>query len=267
MRRITALAALLVTLLLAALPAGAQTPEGRPLRVMTYNIFHGVGYDGELDIARQARLARIERVDVLALQEVDRHWSDRSDFQDQAAEFAAALGWNVVFGANLDLAPVPGRTDRRQYGTAIVTPHPILSSDNTPLPSVAEQRGLLRAEIALPGGDPVTVFNTHLGTNQPDRFAQVARLVELTDAVEGPKVLVGDLNARPADPELVPITDRFVDAWDVAGEGPGYTLPVRVPDRRIDYVLVSPDVTVVEARVRRSLFSDHLPVVAELRVP
>lgn len=268
MRRIAALAALLATLILAApATAGAQTPEGRPLRVMTYNIFHGVGYDGQLDIERQARLARIERVDVLALQEVDRYWADRSAFRDQAAEFAATLGWNVVFGANLDEEPAPGRTERRQYGTALLTPHPILSSDNTPLPSVAEQRGLLRAEIALPGGSPVTVFNTHLGTNQPDRFAQVSRMVELTDAVAGPKVLVGDLNARPGDPELAPLDDRFVDAWDVAGEGPGYTIPVRVPDRRIDYVLVSPDITVIEARVRRSLFSDHLPVVAELRVP
>lgn len=269
MRRIAALAALLATILVAS-PAAAQpreAREARPLRVMTYNIFHGVGLDGQLDIARQAQLAEDQGVDVVALQEVDRYWATRSDFQDQAQLFADELGWNVVFGANLDEDPAAGQTERRQYGTAIVTPHPILSWDNTPLPSVAEQRGLLRARIALPRGVPVTVFNTHLGTNQPDRFAQVERLVEVTDATRGWKVLVGDLNARPGDPELVPVLDRFVDAWDVAGEGDGFTIPVVNPDRRIDYVAVSPGITVAAAEVLRTTFSDHLPVVADLLVP
>lgn len=267
MRRLAALAVLLATVMLAAPAAAQPRDEPRTLRVMTYNIFHGVGLDGRLDVARQARLAEVQRIDVLALQEVDRYWSERSDFRDQAQQFADELGWNVVFGANLDEDPAQGRTERRQYGTAIVTPHRILSWDNTPLPSVAEQRGLLRARVALPGGPPVTVFNTHLGTNQPDRFAQIDRLVEVTDATRGSQVLVGDFNARPGDPELVPVLDRFVDAWAVAGEGDGFTIPVQVPDRRIDFVFVSPDITVTSAEVPRSTFSDHLPVVAELGVP
>jgi endonuclease/exonuclease/phosphatase (EEP) superfamily protein YafD len=68
--------AVLVTLLSPA-TASAGVPD-RPLRVLTYNIHHGVGEDGVLDLERIARVIADSGADVIGLQEVDRHWSART---------------------------------------------------------------------------------------------------------------------------------------------------------------------------------------------
>ena len=77
--------------------------------------------DGRLDLERIA--GEIERgaADVIGLREVDRHWSSRSEFVDQAGWLARRLGVHVAYAANLDLVPLePGQT-RRQYGTAVLS--------------------------------------------------------------------------------------------------------------------------------------------------
>jgi endonuclease/exonuclease/phosphatase (EEP) superfamily protein YafD len=81
-------------------------------------------------------------------------------------------------------------------------------------------------------------------------------------------VLLGDLNDVPAWSGFAPLFAHFDDTWAEAGDGtPGYTQANPSPNRRIDYVLVSPDVAVDEARTLARLESDHRPAVAELRLP
>jgi endonuclease/exonuclease/phosphatase family metal-dependent hydrolase len=252
-------------------PAPAAVPQApdRELSVASYNIHHAAGVDGRLDLERIA--GEIERggAEVIGLQEVDRHWSSRSEFADQAGWLAERLGMHVVYGANLDLDPPAEGQPRRQYGTAVLSEFPILWSRNTllPRPRGGEQRGLLEAVLNV-RGVRVRFANTHLQHNSAEeRFAQSQRIAELLgDAVE-PTVLVGDLNARPQAPELAPLWPHLEDAWTRGGEGPGNTYPAEAPDRRIDYVLVTPDVGVRSAEVLASPASDHLQVTAALVVP
>jgi endonuclease/exonuclease/phosphatase family metal-dependent hydrolase len=170
-----------------------------PLTVATYNIAHAAGIDGRLDLERIA--GEIERGggEIVGLQEVDRHWSERSGFVDQAQWLADRLGMHVVYGANLDLDPPAPESPRRQYGTAILSSHPILWSRNThlPRPEGGEQRGLLEAGIDV-DGVRIRVANTHLQhTSAVERRAQTERIVELLQPARGPIVLAGDLNAGP----------------------------------------------------------------------
>lgn len=256
----------------AAPDSGAQAPD-RSLRVMTFNIHHGAGTDGRLDLRRVADVIRQADVDVVGLQEVDRHFGDRSEFVDQAAWLARELRMHVVYGANLDLDPLSPGQPRRQYGTAILSNTPILDWDNTYLPRFGdhEQRGLLRARINV-RGVPVQVYNTHLQHNDAtERLAQAREIVDLIGASDDPVVLLGDLNATPEAPEIRTLTDTLVDAWQAAGNGPGYTYPTENPDRRIDYIMRSPDVVVRAVAVLTSSLaataSDHLPVVGHLALP
>ncbi|MGH3356366.1 MAG: endonuclease/exonuclease/phosphatase family protein, partial [Nocardioidaceae bacterium] len=55
------------------------------IRVGTFNIRHGVGTAGVLDLEHTAGVIADLDVDVIGLQEVDRYWSERSAFTDQAA--------------------------------------------------------------------------------------------------------------------------------------------------------------------------------------
>jgi endonuclease/exonuclease/phosphatase family metal-dependent hydrolase len=246
-------------------PAGPK----RPIRVMSFNIHHGRGVDGRLDLTRVAAEARDSGADIVGLQEVDRHWSERSDLADQAAELARALHMHVVYGANLDLDPRNPGEPRRQYGNAILSDAPIREWRNTLLPrsGSSEQRGLLEALVTM-RGIPVRVFTTHLQhTSQQERLAQVAAIRKRISTAREPVILTGDLNAGPDTPEIDAITQDLVDAWAEAGVGPGYTYSTENPHARIDYVLHSNNVTTCSAAVLSTAGSDHLPVTADLALP
>jgi endonuclease/exonuclease/phosphatase family metal-dependent hydrolase len=255
----------------AAAGPGSARPSApdRPVRVMSYNIHHGVGIDGRLDLGRIAAEIRASGADIVGLQEVDRHWSERSAFADQAQELARMLRMHVVYGANLDLDPLNPGEPRRQYGTAILSDAPIHDWQNTLLPRTGnlEQRGLLEALVTV-RGVPVRVFNTHLQHNsQQERIAQIAAIRDIIGVPQESVVLTGDLNARPDTPEITAITEDLVDAWTEAGVGDGYTLSATNPYARIDYVMHTDDVVARTAAVLSTEGSDHLPVIADLELP
>lgn len=248
--------------------AGPQAGD-RTVRVMSFNIHHGQGIDGALSLERIAATIEASGADVVGLQEVDRHWSERSDFVDQAAALAERLRMHVVYGANLDLEPLEPGQPRRQYGTAILSDHPIQAWRNVALPRTGanEQRGLLEARINV-RGVRVLVYNTHLQHNsQAERLAQVDAIRSTIGTPTESVLLVGDLNARPDAPEIAAITESLLDAWVEAGVGDGLTYPAQGPYSRIDYVLTSEDVVTRTAAVITTNASDHLPVVADVALP
>ena len=264
------------TAAVAVLAAGTSSPAlvepavtDRPIRVMSYNIRHGQGVDDRLDLARVAAEIRDSGADIVGLQEVDRHWSERSDFADQAADLARELNMHVVYGANLDRDPLNPGEPRRQYGNAILSDAPIREWHNTLLPRTGkfEQRGLLEALVTM-RAIPVRVFTTHLQHNsQQERIAQIAVIRDVIGTSQEPVILSGDLNARPDTPEIDAITEDLVDAWTEAGVGHGHTFSTKNPHARLDYVLHSNDVTTCIAAVLSTKGSDHLPVAADLALP
>ncbi|WP_412753700.1 endonuclease/exonuclease/phosphatase family protein [Krasilnikovia sp. M28-CT-15] len=236
---------------------------------MTFNIQHGQGADGRVDLARIGEVVRAADVEVVGLQEVDQHFDVRSHFRDQAAWLGRRLNMHVAFGGNRQRWPrIPG-AGCRQFGNAILSAFPITDRENIPLPrtGVHEQRGLLRVRIEI-GGIVWQVYATHLQHNDPDeRLLQARAIRQILGTLEH-AVVLADLNAQPTTPEVLALTDVLTDSWAAAGTGPGYTSASPAPTQRIDYVLHSPDVrsrtAVVLTSPPASIASDHLPVVADL---
>ena len=248
----------------AAGPLGAAGRPGRPLTVMTYNIHHGAGIDGVLDLERIAVLIETYKADVIGLQEVDRHWAARSNWEDQPAWFAKRLKMHYAYAANLDLPPLNPGEPRRQYGAAILSKYPIKDFTNALLPlyRAGEQRGLAVATIMLRGAE-LRFANTHLtDNNHAERLEQAQKVVQLLGTSKKPTLLVGDLNARPDTAEITTLTAILTDTWPEVGAGPGYTIEADNPTARIDYQLHSSQLRPTTADVPRTPASDHLPVVA-----
>lgn len=260
MRRLIVLLAVLASATLALATPAAATPV-RTLTVLSFNIHHGVGGDGVFDLDRVADEIRRSRADVIGLQEVDRHYGERSAWTDQPAELAQRLGMHVVYGANLDLEPPAAGQPRRQYGTAILSRYPILDWQNTLLPKgkpAEEQRGLLEAVVNVRGVH-VRVLNTHLQHNSADsRLLQAKVVAGAVVASEKPVVLTGDLNAVPTAPEITTITAHLRDG------GSAFTYPADVPTARIDYVLTNG--LPLYSKVLPTAASDHRPVLTALAV-
>lgn len=273
-------------LLAASVPAAASGPHDRGLHqgqghhqnrhasdrtltVASFNIHHGADGEDVLDLERTAGVIEETGAEVIGLQEVDNHWGDRSDFQDQTAWLAERLDMHYCYSANLDSEPAVGQDERRQYGTAILSEYTLENCANTPLPNHpgGEQRGLAQADLNVRGVD-VRFYNTHLTHNDaPARSAQFAVANEVIAEHGGTSILVGDLNDTPESAAYRVFTERLSDVWATVGEGPGYTIPPENPDRRIDYILTSQDITPASAEVVDTDVSDHLPVVAEVTLP
>ena len=259
-------------LLLESAPAEARSDSaGQPLQVLTFNIHAGRGADNVLDLERVERLIRSSGADVVGLQEVDRHYSARSNWVDQGAELARRLDMHLAFGATIDEEPpAPGRP-RVQFGNAILSRYPITSSSLTLLPVTPglEQRGLLKAVVDVPGTD-LEVFNTHLGDiSATDRVQQATQIQQEIGTPERPTILLGDMNAEPEAPEVTTLDGFLADAWITGVEGPGYTFESRNPAARVDYVFTSDAVRPEQSQVvvTDPGASDHLPVAVRLPLP
>ncbi|MFI9338594.1 endonuclease/exonuclease/phosphatase family protein [Streptomyces althioticus] len=255
-----------------AAPSGSRAPAV-PLRVATYNIHAGAGEDQVFDLDRTAAALRDLRADVIGLQEVDVRWGERSDFTDEARALAEKLRMRVFFAPIYDLAPAAEGAERRRYGVAVLSRHPVLHAENheitrlstqTPDPVPAPAPGFAEIVIRVKGVR-THVYSTHLDyrADPSIRAAQVDDMLGILADDRGPSVLVGDFNAEPSAPELAPLWHTLRDAAPDAG----LTYPAIAPQKRIDLITVSDGITVTGARTHAADASDHRPVVADLRLP
>ena len=228
---------------------------------MTYNIHHGEGTDGKVDLERIARLIKDNKVDLVALQEVDRN-TQRTGRRDFPAELSALTGMSNVFGKNIDL-------QGGEYGNAILSRYPIAAVTNYHLPKVVpgEQRGMLSVMIPTPMGH--VQFNAvHLDHRRPeeDRLASIQAIQENLRNKKGITIVAGDFNATPQrETYKRMLVGGFMDVWERVGTGDGFTIPSEKPQSRIDYVFYR-GVAAQNARVLISEASDHLPLIAEFAV-
>lgn len=246
----------LLLALTAALAACASSGD-RTLRVLTYNIHHGRGADGEIDLPRIAAVIRGATPDLVALQEVDRE-TGRSNGVDQAGVLGEQTGLEAVFGAAMPY-------DGGEYGEAVLTRLPIEARRVHALSASPghEPRAAVELVVRAPWGELVSFTGTHLDhtRDSTDRETQSRELVAAL-AGDVPAVLVGDLNAEPDAKSL----DVLSPAWTRVESGA--TFPSDAPNKAIDHVLFRPadgwEVVSVEV-LDAPEASDHAPLLVVLR--
>lgn len=238
---------------------GLNTPH--TLRIMSYNIHHGRGMDGVVDLERIAALIREAEVDLVALQEVDKG-TRRTDQIEIAAELARLTDMNFAFEKNIDF-------QGGEYGNAILSRHLITNSQNHHYKMLreGEQRGLLSVDVSI-HNRTITFASTHLD-HRPDPSERLSNVIEIKAFMAGhttPVILAGDFNDQPGRAVHSEITTIFTDAWEEAGLGDGFTYSSTDPKSRIDYVFLSPKSAwrVTSAIVVESEASDHLPLLVEV---
>lgn len=249
-----------------------NSPPFERLRVLTYNVHACKGRDRVRSPLRIAEVIAAASPDVVALQELDVRRL-RSDRLDQAELIARELGMDFHFSPAM-------RVMEEEFGDAILTALPMRLVRAGALPGIRfpvrlERRGALWTEIRI-GATPIQMMTTHLGLVQRERRLQTDVLCG-TDwldhpACNGPTVLAGDFNFLPRSRGYARITSRLRDTHRVAASRrSGRTFPSRYPRFRIDYIFVSTSVAVDRVETVRTpgsqVASDHLPVVADLRIP
>jgi endonuclease/exonuclease/phosphatase family metal-dependent hydrolase len=280
------------------------TPADR-LTVVTYNIRAAIGLgpfppawwervDGDrLERIRQA-IADLHP-DIVALQEVPL-MTVNGIVTDMTGDLGRRLGMESRYAAVHHVTASDRESSRAigayTWGNAVLSRRPIVAAHTEALPIPADddlvepdrsdhelagaryrdvEPGMREARCALVcridgEGGPVNVISTHLsymGTDQRRRQAEA--LTTIAAALDGPLVLLGDLNAPIHASELAPLRGPLVDAFLALGIPPVDERRLSCGDVAIDHVLVR-DLTATSCRVVTEAgdASDHWPVAADL---
>ncbi|EGL82751.1 Endonuclease/exonuclease/phosphatase [Caldalkalibacillus thermarum TA2.A1] len=238
------------------------------LNVMTFNIHHGRGIDGKLDLDRIAETIHKADADLVGLNEVDRQFSKRSQYQDQMLALAERLGMEYAFGPTITIEQNKLGT-KGEYGNGLLSRFPVTTCENhlfRPIKGI-ENRGVLHVTVNLKGL-PVNVFVTHLSLYPPLHKQQTNHVLNRVKYCSSPVIILGDWNMSPYGKRWRKVTRYMQDVWDAKGTGNGATFPAQNPRSRIDYIFVSSHFCVEAVQVvniNREA-SDHLPVQAVLRI-
>jgi endonuclease/exonuclease/phosphatase (EEP) superfamily protein YafD len=227
----------------ASVSAGPAT-----LRVLTLNAMIGAA-----DPAATVAAARRHDVDVLAIQEL-----------------TPGLVGRLAEAGLLDLLPFTHADPRAGgAGTGLWSRHEL-----TPRPPVPGLRLASPTALITLGGQPVIVRAVHpvapFERRHRDWHRELNQLQAVLTATPGAQVVAGDFNAsRDHRPFRDLLAAGFADCADVAAQRPwpGFTWPANrwyPPVMRLDHILVSPGITVTEARTVAVPGTDHRGVLAVL---
>ena len=234
----------------------------RTLRVATYNIHRCRGMDGRTNPARAADVIRSFEPDIVALQEVIGAGANSAG---HAEEIGALLGMGWV------MAPVR-HLRGSLFGNVILSRFPILHHTQYDLSwKTCEPRCCQRVDIAI-GEDVLHLYNVHLGTAFLERRYQASRLSAIVHdrRIDQPKIVLGDFNEWTKGLATQMLSEKLQSIDLRQHLRRRKTYPGMFPMLHLDHIYYDGQVEVVKMelpRTRASLIaSDHLPLVAELKV-
>ena len=252
----------------------STSTSGTLLKVMDWNIHHGIGTDGKYDINRIADWIVRTGANVVSLNEVERYVGGYGN-EDQPARFASMLKSKTGKTWYYKFAQRDGNTNGQ--GNLLLTTFAIESRDGYEL---SYSRSVARIAVIV-NGIRVNLYSTHLDADSSSRRAtQMKELKAWADNYPEQRVIAGDFNAWPGATEISNMTSSYYDAWamavslnvDVAYSG---NTAGNTRNSRIDYIFHSKGATRLKLRrvqvydVRNSsgvMPSDHRPLMATYEV-
>ncbi|MFD1833357.1 endonuclease/exonuclease/phosphatase family protein [Streptomyces desertarenae] len=244
------------------LPASRTEPDGSAVvRLLSYNI-----RSLRDDVGALVRVIRACAPDVVCVQEAPRFFRWRK----YAARLARATDLVHVTGGATATGPMILSSLRAH----------VERTEDVLLPRTPglHRRGLATAVLRFGPAARLAVVSCHLSLAEWERHEQAGMVLErLAGTGEDAAVVAGDLNDEPDGRAFRRLAAELQDGWATSPWGGENTSPARGPRKRIDAVLATGAVEVLGCGVPAGLpgvteadlraATDHLPVLAALRVP
>lgn len=244
-----------------ALPKSRTEPDGSAvIRALSYNI-----RSLRDDERALARVIRACEPDLVFVQEAPRFFRWRK----HAARLAAATDLVMLSGGATAAGPLLLCSLRAT----------VERTEDVLLPRTPglHRRGFATAVVRFARAR-LGVVSCHLSLQSDERYAQSGMLLDLVQAMDVPHVAVaGDINERPGGRSFRRLAGELQDCWAAEPWGTEFTSTPLDPRQRIDAIFATKGVRVLGCGVPRDLpglsstdlcaASDHLPVLAALRVP
>ncbi|MGQ7246427.1 endonuclease/exonuclease/phosphatase family protein [Halomonas sp. V046] len=198
----------------------------------------------------------LSRFDVVGLQEVD-GGSIRSSQVNQLHHLATTAGFPHHYQQlNRNL----GRFGQHSNGLlSRLKPSRI---EEHRLPGTLPGRGAIHATFGN-GPEALHLFVCHLALGQRTQTRQLDYLSECITPLKH-VVVMGDLNCTP---DRLQAHSRLYEALPLHPVRPVASYPAWQPRRALDHILLSSSLEADDVEVLDHLFSDHLPVAIDIRLP
>ncbi len=257
---------------------GSVTAKGKVVKVMTFNAQGGNIYNNKL-YPQFIDMMKAQDPDVICLQELGLNVKELESF---SKEYPHQVG---------------------RGSQHIVSKFPIRDSKDLKLEKIKTSNGALWADIEMEGY-VFRLYNIHLHSNrissEVDDLSENTELNELNDketldatrgilsqvksaaavragqakkvrasieASSRPVILCGDFNDPPQSYTYRILCSRLKDTFVEGGLGLGFTYNGNIPFLKIDYILSSPEITVLSSKTVSTSISDHKPMVSTLVLP
>lgn len=240
------------------------------MRLVIYNVRYGTGtglsYHLPLPFSGSLRHSskRFEAIktfleelspDLIGLVEAD-GGSFRQRGICQAKTIANAVGgesrFAVKYGNGLSKLPL-----LKSQGNAII-------SKESPLRVTCHDLGRGMKRNALEAEfEEFSMVLVHLSLGSASRKHQIEELRKICSSRKGPLIIAGDYNTLRGPKELAPLIE---EGMSTVNRGGIPTFPCGKPRKELDFILVSPDIELETFFVPRARFSDHLPLVCDLKI-
>lgn len=227
------------------------------------------------NIERVAQELRRIDADVVCLQELTQGYVDQT--HENTWEY---IGHKLGYNYHVQEIPIVTADTQWLQGNAIFSRYPIESQMAAWIHEPAEDddtndqyRGYLEICIDV-GGKRPTIATTHMSFAQPtDDDPELQRLLTLVESRPAPFILTGDLNATPDTKRIQEIAKRLKNVGPDFSQNTWTTKPYVFPtgpvstlDWRYDYIFASQDVRVKSAKTLPTDISDHLPILATIKL-
>nr|WP_262905215.1 endonuclease/exonuclease/phosphatase family protein [Hymenobacter nitidus] len=185
-----------------------------------------------------------------------------------------------------------------EFGMAIFSRFPIVNRGTISFDKLTQNHAMF-ADLRLPSGDTIRVYNFHLQSMSMDekdivdsysskeglkrkglglmrrfkrglvaRSVQIDTLVRRFERCRYPMLLCADLNDLPYSYSYDQLADHFQNAWATVGNGVGATYNGALPFVRIDNQFASPQWQIGDFEVHYDIpYSDHFPTSATYWLP
>ena len=267
-----------------------QPRQDGTLRILSYNVG---GFWGNVPGKPESRMHEIasymneEKPDIICFQEFE------ATFVNKRTEIDSLLeDWkykSVFYTHRLN--------DEGGWGLAVYSKYPIVAKDHMTFPE--SHNSVMWVDIAI-RKDTIRVFNNHLQTTQineqdreflrseplldtsrNDKAKGIARklkrnFIKRAEQVDSVSLLIhdgtpwvivcGDFNDTPMSYTYRKMRGDFVDAFKKKGHGAVFTYRRLLGVLRIDYLFHSDDFETVGYRSEQPEWSDHNPVIVDVRL-
>ncbi|HBF30448.1 endonuclease/exonuclease/phosphatase family protein [Rhizobium sp.] len=226
------------------------------LLVASYNVHKCVGTDGRFDPERVLHVIREIGPDVMALQEADQRFGERSGLLDLA---------RLKGETGLTLVPVDGLPKSHGWrGNVLLFREGVVKHVRPLMLPGLEPRGAVVADIDLGEGRDLRIIAAHLGLLRWARRRQADFILDLMrQSDDCPTVLMGDFNEWRVGPGSA--LTRFEPVFGPLPP-PVPSFPARLPVLALDRIMANRPGLIVDMQVHDTplarMASDHLPLKA-----